>query len=157
MQLEYFRLIDRIIAIDLAARTIEVEANVPQQSTIFEGHFPDYPLMPGVLLLEAMNQAAGWLIIGVTKFTCMPFFAAVKEAKFRSFVTPGMALTVRASVEHEGSGYMVTRAAIRREEKLLCNADITFRLAPFPSPHFRDSMLKVAAEISFPMEPAANG
>src|SRR6476659_8510585 len=101
MQLEYFRLIDRIIAIDLAARTIDVEANVPQASTIFEGHFPDYPLMPGVLLLETMAQASGWLIIGLTKFTRMPFFAAVKEAKFRSFVTPGTMLTVSAAIEHE--------------------------------------------------------
>ena len=161
MQIEYFRLIDRIIALDLAARTIQVEANVPTESTIFEGHFPGYPLMPGVLLLETMAQASGWLVIGVTKFTCMPFFAAVKEAKFRSFVTPGMALTVSATLEHEGSGYAVTRAEIRgrdsNQDKLLCNAEITFRLVPFPSPHFRDSMEKVAAAISFPMELAANG
>ena len=135
MQIEYFRLIDRIIALDLAARTIQVEANVPTESTIFEGHFPGYPLMPGALLLETMAQASGWLVIGVTKFTCMPFFAAVKEAKFRSFVTPGMALTVSATLEHEGSGYAVTRAEIRG----------------------RDSMEKVAAAISFPMELAANG
>jgi 3-hydroxyacyl-[acyl-carrier-protein] dehydratase len=152
MRLEYFKLIDRIIAIDLAARTIEVEANVPHESTIFEGHFPDYPLMPGVLLLETMAQAAGWLIIGVTKFTCMPFFASVKEAKFRSFVMPGTTLAVSAAIEHEGSGYMVTRAEIRRAEKSICNSEITFRLAPFPSPHFRDAMQKVATEIAFPME-----
>ena len=161
MQIEYFRLIDRIIALDLAAKTIQVEANVPTESTIFEGHFPGHPLMPGVLLLETMAQASGWLVIGVTKFTCMPFFAAVKEAKFRSFVTPGMALTVNAAIEHEGSGYAVTRAEIRgrdsNQDKPVCNAEITFRLVPFPSPHFRDSMEKVAAAISFPMELAANG
>jgi len=157
MQIEYFKLIDRIIGLDLAARTIQVEANVPVESTIFEGHFPGHPLMPGVLLLETMAQASGWLIIGITKFTCMPFFAAVKEAKFRSFVTPGMALIVKAALEHEGSGYAVTHAEIRSDDKLICNATITFRLVPFPSPHFRDSMEKVAASISFPMELAAHG
>ena len=157
MQLEYFRLIDKITAIDLAARTIEVEANVPSESTIFEGHFPGHPLMPGVLLLEAMNQASGWLIIGVTKFTCMPFFAAVKNAKFRSFVTPGMALTVGARIDHEGSGFTVTEATIKNAGKLLCSAEITFRLTPFPSPHFRDSMERMAAIISFPMEPSNHG
>lgn len=157
MQIEYFKLIDRIIGLDLAARTIQVEANVPVESTIFEGHFPGHPLMPGVLLLETMAQASGWLIIGITKFTCMPFFAAVKDAKFRSFVTPGMALMVKAALEHEGSGFAVTRADIRSDDKLICNATITFRLVPFPSPHFRDNMEKVAASISFPMELAAHG
>jgi 3-hydroxyacyl-[acyl-carrier-protein] dehydratase len=156
MRLEYFRLIDRIIAIDLAARTIEVEANVPHESTIFEGHFPDYPVMPGVLLLETMAQASGWLIIGITKFHSMPFFAAVKEAKFRSFVVPGSTLTVSAAIEHEGSGYMMTRAEIRRTEKVICNSELTFRLAPFPSPNFRNNMQKIAAEIAFPME-SVNG
>jgi 3-hydroxyacyl-[acyl-carrier-protein] dehydratase len=157
MQIEYFKLIDRIVALDLSTKTIKVEANVPVESTIFEGHFPGHPLMPGVLLQEAMNQASGWLIIGLTKFSCMPFFAAVKEAKFRSFVTPGMALTVTAAIEHEGSGYAVTRADIRHQDKLICNAEITFRLAPFPSPQFRDSMEKIAATIAFPMELAAHG
>lgn len=157
MQIEYFKLIDRIVGLDLAAQTIQVEANVPTESTIFEGHFPGHPLMPGVLLLETMAQTSGWLIIGITKFTCMPFFAAVKEAKFRSFVTPGMALQVHAALEHQGSGYAVTRAEIRSQDKLVCNADITFRLVPFPSPQFRDSMEQFAATISFPMELAANG
>jgi 3-hydroxyacyl-[acyl-carrier-protein] dehydratase len=104
-----------------------------------------------------MAQASGWLIIGITKFTCMPFFAAVKDAKFRSFVTPGMALLVKAALEHEGSGFAVTRAEIHSDDKLICNATITFRLVPFPSPDFRDSMEKVAASISFPMELAAHG
>ena len=52
------------------------------------------PLMPGVLLMETMAQASGWLILGVTKFTGMPLLAAFKEAKLRSFITPGTALIV---------------------------------------------------------------
>ena len=68
MKLEYFQLIDRIVDIDLAERTIRTEATVPLKSTIFEGHFPGHPLMPGVLLIEAMAQTAGWLVIAATRF-----------------------------------------------------------------------------------------
>src|SRR5215813_6182882 len=115
MHLEYFRLIDRILEFDPAGRTLRAEAIVPTQSTIFEGHFPGYPLMPGVLLLETMAQASGWLIIGLTKFTRMPFLAAFKEAKLRSFVTPGQQLALSAELAHEGSGFAVTRAEIRTD------------------------------------------
>jgi len=56
MRFEYFQLIDRIVEINLADRLISSEAIVPTESTIFEGHFPGYPLMPGVLLIECMAQ-----------------------------------------------------------------------------------------------------
>src|SRR5213076_2487932 len=121
MRLEYFQLIDRIVDLDLAQQTICAEARVPSASTIFEGHFPGYPLMPGVLLIEAMAQTSGWLIIGLTRFTRMPFFAAVKEAKLRSFVTPGQELTLAAKLLHMGSGFAVARSEIRCSDKLACN------------------------------------
>ena len=70
------------------------EATVPTASTIFEGHFPGYPLMPGVLLIEAMAQTAGWLVVAANRFERMPFLAAVKDAKLRTFVTPGQVLAV---------------------------------------------------------------
>src|SRR3954471_3800865 len=113
MRLEYFQLIDRVVALDLDGQTIDVEANVPATSTIFDRHFPGLPLMPGVLLLESMAQTSGWLTIGITKFTRMPFLAAFKEAKLRSFVKPATKLSIRATVEHEGSGFFVTRAEIK--------------------------------------------
>src|SRR5712671_5152412 len=147
MHLEYFRLIDRILEFDPAGRTIRAEAIVPTQSTIFEGHFPGYPLMPGVLLLETMAQASGWLIIGVTGFSRMPFLAAFKEAKLRTFVTPGQTLTVSAQIAYEGSGFSVTSAEIEIGGKRICNADITFRLVQFPSPQFRTGMEEVATAI----------
>src|SRR5512133_125751 len=98
MRLEYFQLIDRVAALDLKQRTIKVEAQVPVESTVFEGHFPGYPLMPGVLLIESMAQTSGWLIIGLMRFERMPFLAAVKEAKMRGFVTPGELLTIEAGI-----------------------------------------------------------
>ncbi|HZN30955.1 MAG TPA: 3-hydroxyacyl-ACP dehydratase FabZ family protein [Xanthobacteraceae bacterium] len=157
MRLEYFQLIDRIVELDLRDQTIRTEARVPTESTIFEGHFPGYPLMPGVLLIEAMAQTAGWLVIAVTKFTRMPFFAALKEAKLRSFVSPGQTLSLSAKLVHEGSGFAVAKAEIRCDGKLACNAEITFRLVEFPSPDFRANMEKMAAILEFPMGTLAHG
>lgn len=157
MRIEYFQLIDRIVDLNLADQTIRTEARVPAESTIFEGHFPGYPLMPGVLLIEAMAQTSGWLVIGVTKFTRMPFFAALKEAKLRSFVTPGQNLSLTAKLLHEGSGYAVTKADIRCEGKLVCNAEITFRLVEFPNAEFRASMEKMAAILEFPLGTVPHG
>ena len=156
MRLEYFLLIDRIADLNLADRTIRVDATVPEKSTIFEGHFPGYPLMPGVLLIETMAQTSGWLIIALTRFTRMPFFAAVKEAKLRSFVTPGQKLSVTASIVHEGSGFAMTKAQIRQGGKVVAGAELTFRVVEFPNPDFRASMEKLAAEIAFPTEALTN-
>jgi 3-hydroxyacyl-[acyl-carrier-protein] dehydratase len=157
MRLEYFQLIDRIVELKLADQMIRTEARVPTASTIFEGHFPDYPLMPGVLLIEAMAQTSGWLLIAITRFTRMPFFAAVKEAKLRTFVTPGQQLALSGKLLHEGSGFAVTQADIRCNDKLICNAEMTFRLVEFPSPKFRANMEKMAAILEFPIGALANG
>jgi 3-hydroxyacyl-[acyl-carrier-protein] dehydratase len=157
MRLEYFRLIDRILEFDPVGRTIQAEAIVPTQSTIFEGHFPGHPLMPGVLLLEIMAQTSGWMIIGLTGFTRMPFLAAFKEAKLRTFVTPGQSLTARAELLHEGSGFAKTKAEIQVDGKRVCNAEITFRVVEFPSPQFRASMQEIAAAIAFPLETLNHG
>jgi 3-hydroxyacyl-[acyl-carrier-protein] dehydratase len=152
MHLEYFQLIDRIVDLDVGQRTITVEAQVPQQNTIFEGHFPGYPIMPGVLLIEAMAQTSGWLLIALTKFERMPFLAAVKEAKMRSFVSPGQMLKIDASIVHEGSGFAITAAKVSVDGELRCNATITFSHIPFPNPDLRAHMDAEAKRIGFPTQ-----
>ena len=150
MQLEYFHLIDRIVDLDIDGKKIAVEAQVPKQSTIFEGHFPGYPLMPGVLLIESMAQASGWLLLGLLKFERMPILAAVKEAKVRGSVFPGDLISVEASLTHEGSGYAVTDAKIRVGGKLRANSMLTFTLIPFPNSDMRTHMNSVAERVGFP-------
>ncbi|MDQ8728664.1 3-hydroxyacyl-ACP dehydratase FabZ family protein [Bradyrhizobium sp. LHD-71] len=150
MHLEYFQLIDRIASLDLEGRSIKVEAEVPLTSTIFEGHFPGRPLMPGVLLIEAMAQASGFLLIASMNFERMPFLAAVKDAKMRSFVQPGAKLEIAAKVTHEGSGFAMTIAEITIAGKKTCNASLTFSHVPFPNEEFRRHMATVAKRIGLP-------
>jgi 3-hydroxyacyl-[acyl-carrier-protein] dehydratase len=156
MHLEYFKLIDRIVDLNVGERTITVEAQVPVHNTIFEGHFPGHPIMPGVLLIEAMAQTSGWLLIALNKFERMPFLAAVKEAKMRSFVSPGDLLQVEAAIVHEGSGYAMTSAKIRVGGELRCNATITFGVTPFPNPELRGHMDAEAKRIGFPQQAIAH-
>ena len=156
MQLEYFQLIDRILDLNLEEKTITVEAQVPKENSIFEGHFPGYPIMPGVLLIESMAQASGWLLLALMKFERMPFLAAVKEAKMRGFVPPGELLTIDANVLHEGSGYSMTEAKIRVGGKLKCNATLTFSHIPFPHPDLRGHMDAEAKRVGFPQQVIAD-
>jgi 3-hydroxyacyl-[acyl-carrier-protein] dehydratase len=157
MRLEYFQLIDRIVDISVADRTIKTEATVPTTSTIFEGHFPGFPLMPGVLLSETMAQTSGWLVVAMNRFERMPFLAAVKDAKFRTFVTPGQKLSVEATLVHEGSGYAVTKASITLDDKPLCDAVLTLRVMDFPSDEMQLKMREAATLIGFPAEVPAHG
>ena len=147
MHLEYFQMIDRITA--AGPERLSAEAMVPEHSPVFEGHFPGHPLVPGVLLVETMAQASGYLLLARNGFTRMAFLAAVKEAKLRSFVTPGTPLAVEASLVHEGSGYAVTTGRISGAEdgRRICEAELTLRTLPFPAPELEAAMRAQAARI----------
>jgi 3-hydroxyacyl-[acyl-carrier-protein] dehydratase len=151
MRLEYFQMIDRVVAVD--QDKLEAEATVPEASTVFEGHFPGHPLVPGVLLVETMAQAGGYLLLHRMGFGRMPFLAAVKEAKLRSFVGPGAPLSVTASLVHEGSGYAVAKGQITSAGKRICDAEITYRVLDFPAPELAAAMRAQATRIGMTVPP----
>jgi 3-hydroxyacyl-[acyl-carrier-protein] dehydratase len=152
MRLEYFRMVDRITAIDLDAKTIAVASTVPEASPVFEGHFPGYPILPGVLMIETIAQAGGWLLLGLMKCARMPFLVQTREAKARGFVAPGEKLVITAHLVHDGSGYAVCAGNIRRDGKLVADAEITYRVIDFPNDQMRGMMRATAREIGLPEE-----
>jgi len=152
MRFEYFQMIDRIVDINIGERVIRSVCTVPTTSTVFEGHFPNYPLMPGALLIECMAQTTGWLVMAVGRFDAMPFMAGVKDAKFRTAVFPADELEFEGRLLHEGSGYAVAECSGMRRGKIVCDARITFRILPFPSPQFRHALFEWAQQINVPVE-----
>ena len=150
MHLEYFQMVDRIDAVDLEAGTIAVRSTVPAKSPIFEGHFPNHALLPGVLLIETMAQASGFLLMAGNGFAKLPFLVNVKDAKLRTFVEPETVLDVTAEIEHDGSGFAVTRAAIRSDGKRICDARLTFRVMDFPDPDLATLVRRRGAEVGMP-------
>jgi beta-hydroxyacyl-ACP dehydratase FabZ len=121
-----FLLIDRILEMDLGKRIVAVK-NVTINEPHFVGHFPGYPVMPGVLILESMAQAGGVL---VKKTLSVPddklmFFMGIDKAKFRKPVFPGDQLRIELEVLSLHSRYAKVRGKASVEGTLVAEAELT--------------------------------
>jgi 3-hydroxyacyl-[acyl-carrier-protein] dehydratase len=151
MRLEYFQMIDRY------RRRRYRRARDPRdlapcrkhESTVFEGHFPGYPLMPGVLLIECMAQTTGWLVSALTGFTGMPILAGVKEAKIRTPCFPATHSNSKAKscTKARASPSAKPRAGARAKSSATPD-----HLSPHPlsKPGIRQAMWDWAERINFP-------
>lgn len=138
MRLEYFDIIDTVEVFDVEAGRVEATSTIPEVSPVFEGHFPGYPVMPGVLLLEMMNHTAGYLLLGMYNFGRLPFFAGAKTVKIRNFVGPGAVIHSICERIHDGSGFCMTRNKILSDGKLVADAELTMMVMDFPNKEIED-------------------
>ena len=119
-------LVDRIEELE-AERIVGIK-NVTANEPFFAGHFPDFPVMPGVLIIEAMAQVAGVLVLSTIpdRATKLVLLASVDEAKFRKPVRPGdqlrieMNLLKRKSSIAKMSGTASVNGAVVAEATMMC-------------------------------------
>ena len=133
MRLEYFELIDRVERMDIEALTIQVTGTLPETSPVFDGHFPKWPVLPGVMMLEFMNHAAGYLLLRRLDCAKFVFLGGVKRAKFRRFVMPGDKMTVDAKVTHDGSGFAIAETTVWLKGEVAADAEVVMISTDFPT------------------------
>lgn len=121
-----FLLIDRIKEYEsnkFAVATKNVTINEPY----FCGHFPNNPIMPGVLILEAMAQTGAYAILSEDNSSNnLAIFTGVKNAKFRKKVIPGDVLTLKATLTNMRNKFGVAKCFAYVEENLVAEAEISF-------------------------------
>jgi len=121
-----FLMIDRIVG-GTIGKSITAVKNVSANEPYFQGHFPGRPVMPGVLIIEAMAQAGG-VLSHETLIDLEPkplfFLAGVDKARFRRTVLPGDQLTIQVDVERVKRGIWFYRCEATVDGKLAVAADI---------------------------------
>jgi 3-hydroxyacyl-[acyl-carrier-protein] dehydratase len=120
-------LVDRVLSIE-KGKTIRAVKNVTINEPFFTGHFPHRPVMPGVLMLEAMAQAAALLsfdMLGVTPDDkTVYYFAGIDGARFKRPVEPGDQLVMDVSLERSKAGIFKFKGITRVGEETACEAEL---------------------------------
>jgi 3-hydroxyacyl-[acyl-carrier-protein] dehydratase len=118
-------LVDRVLDYS-AGRFIHGLKNVTANEPFFQGHFPEYPVMPGVLVIEAMAQIAGLLTmlskLAKTDGTQLVLFAGIDEARFKRQVVPGDTLILHADLDRAVRGIGRFRCRATVEDQVVCEA-----------------------------------
>ena len=126
-----FLLIDRVLELDIEGKKITALKNVTINEPFFQGHFPSKPIMPGVLIIEAMAQAAGICALECDKNLqkgTLVYFLTIEAAKFRRPVGPGDTLIIKASLLQSRGSISKFECFAYVEEKLVTEAIISAKV-----------------------------
>lgn len=120
-----FLLVDRVVMVDLEHDRLVAHKNVSFNEPFFQGHFPGQPIMPGVLILEALAQAGG-ILMYLKGYTKIKLLTGVQEAKFRRPVMPGdlLKLEVTGRFMSQRGGRLTCCAWV--DEQKAVEAEISF-------------------------------
>lgn len=126
-----FLMVDRILECDLERRRVVGLKNLSVNEPFFQGHFPEQPVMPAVLSLEAMAQCGGILanLMGHREGRTA-FFLAVDQARFRRIVIPGDQLIIEVDFLRSRLGMARFKGITRVGDEVACEAEFMFGYAP---------------------------
>jgi 3-hydroxyacyl-[acyl-carrier-protein] dehydratase len=120
-----FLLVDRVLEIT-PRMSIKALKNVTMNEPFFQGHFPDFPVMPGVLIIEALAQTAALLTFSEAKAeNAIYYFAGIDGARFKKPVLPGDQLIMTAILEREKAGIYKFQVKATVNDELAAEANIT--------------------------------
>jgi len=126
-----FLLIDRVVEMVPRQRIVAIK-NITINEPQFQGHFPDYPIMPGVLMVEAIAQAGGALLLSEVpdRESKLLLFTSIENARFRRPVTPGDQLRIEVTVLNWRTRAVKMLGKITVDGKLVCDATVMCQVVP---------------------------
>src|SRR5580658_5695689 len=147
-----FLLIDRLMEIERKKRIVAIK-NVTINEPFFQGHFPGFPIMPGVLIVEAIAQAGGALLLTEIpdRDSKLMVFTGIERAKFRRPVVPGDQLRIEVDVLNWKPRAVRMQGRCTVEGKLACEAIVMCQLVPRQKPS--EARIEAAAEVAATDQP----
>ena len=122
-----FLLVDRVEELEPGVRAVGIK-NVTQNEPFFQGHFPDYPVMPGVLIMEALAQAAGILSFKTMGSKPDPnsvfYFVGIDGARFKKPVMPGDQLHLHVEIQRQMRGIWKYKAEAKVDGQVVAEAEL---------------------------------